>query len=107
MTLRTAIGAMKRRMGDEESGSDKNGFEAFRQSYQKVSTERSQPTCLVVEDARTMRRLVMNYLEEHRIRTISAFGREAMVVLLARQEPSLVILALRLCHADRPHPIPA
>jgi DNA-binding response OmpR family regulator len=100
MTLRTAIGAMKHRMGDEESGSDKNGFEAFRQSYQKVSTERSQPTCLVVEDDRTMRHLVMNYLEEHGIRTISASGREEVAGLLAREEPSLVILDLRLGQED-------
>src|SRR6266849_2962314 len=100
MTLRTAIGAMNQRMGDEESGSDKNGFERFRQSHQKVSVERSQPTCLVVEDDRTMRHLVMNYLEEHGIRTISASGREEVAGLLARDEPSLVILDLRLGQED-------
>jgi len=100
MTLRTAIGAMNHRMGDEESGSDKNGFERFRQSHQKVSVERSQPTCLVVEDDRTMRHLVMNYLEEHGIRTISASGREEVAGLLAREEPSLVILDLRLGQED-------
>jgi Response regulators consisting of a CheY-like receiver domain and a winged-helix DNA-binding domain len=91
---------MNRSMGDEESGSDKHGFEPFRQSHQKVSAERSQPTCLVVEDDRTMRHLVMNYLEEHGIRTISASGREEVAGLLAREEPSLVILDLRLGQED-------
>ncbi len=100
MTLRTAIGAMNHSMGDEESGSDKDGFEPFRQSHQKASAERSQPTCLVVEDDRTMRHLVMNYLEEHGIRTISASGREEVAGLLAREEPSLVILDLRLGQED-------
>src|SRR5260370_1461003 len=100
MTLRTAIGAMKHSMGDEESGSDKDGFELFRQPHQKASAERSQPTCLLVEDDRTMRHLVMNYLEEHGIRTISASGREEVAGLLAREEPSLVILDLRLGQED-------
>jgi len=100
MTLRTAIGAMNHSMGDEESGSDKDGFEPFRQSHQKVSAEHSQPTCLVVEDDRTLRHLVMNYLEEHGIRTISASGREEVAGLLAREEPSLVILDLRLGQED-------
>jgi two-component system OmpR family response regulator len=100
MTLRTAIGAMNRSMADEESGPDKGGFEPFRQSSQKVSAERSQPTCLVVEDDRTLRHLVMNYLEEHDIRTISASGREEVAGVLARDEPSLVILDLRLGQED-------
>jgi two-component system, OmpR family, response regulator len=100
MTLRTAIGAMNHSMGDEESGSDKNGFEPFRHSHQKASADRSLPTCLVVEDDRTMRHLVMNYLEEHGIRTISASGREEVAGLLAREEPSLVILDLRLGQED-------
>jgi two-component system OmpR family response regulator len=100
MTLRTAIGAMSHSMGDEGSGSDKDGFEPFRQPHQKVNAERNQPTCLVVEDDRTLRHLVMNYLEEHGIRTISASGREEVAGLLAREEPSLVILDLRLGQED-------
>ncbi len=47
-----------------------------------------------------MRHLVMNYLEEHGIRTISASGREEVAGLLAREEPSLVILDLRLGQED-------
>jgi DNA-binding response OmpR family regulator len=100
MTLTTAIGAMNRSMGDDGSGPDENGFEPFRQSHKKVGAERGQPTCLVVEDDRTMRHLVMNYLEEHGIRTISASGREEVSGLLAREEPSLVILDLRLGRED-------
>jgi len=54
--------------GGEASGSGRNGFEAFNALGQSVSTGRSQPTCLVVEDDHTMRHLVMNYLGEHDIR---------------------------------------
>src|ERR1700726_2806615 len=82
--------------GGEASGSGRNGFEAFNASGQKVSTERSQPTCLVVEDDHTMRHLVMNYLGEHDIRAISASGRDEVAGLLVREEPNLVILDLRL-----------
>ena len=62
----------------------------------RVSTERSQPTCLVVEDDHTMRHLLMNYLGEHDIRAISASRRDEVAGLLVREEPNLVILDLRL-----------
>src|SRR5467141_3549445 len=84
----------------EASGSGRNGFEAFRSSGQRISTERSQTTCLVVEDDRTMRHLVMNYLQEHDIRAISASGRDEVAALVARDEPSLVILDLPLAQED-------
>jgi two-component system OmpR family response regulator len=58
------------------------------------------PTCLVVEDDRTLRQLVINYLEDHDIRAISATGKEEVAALLAREEPSLVILDLRLGQED-------
>jgi two-component system, OmpR family, response regulator len=80
----------------EASGSGRNGFEAFNASGQRVSTERNQPTCLVVEDDHTMRHLVMNYLAEHDIRAISASRRDEVAGLLVREEPNLVILDLRL-----------
>ena len=86
--------------GSEASGSGRNGFEAFNASGQRVSTERSQPTCLVVEDDHTMRHLVMNYLGEHDIRAISASRRDEVAGLLAREEPNLVILDLRLGQED-------
>src|SRR5258708_25836261 len=75
-------------------------FEAFNPSGQRVSTERSQPTCLVVEDDQTMRHLVVNYLGEHDIRAISASGRDEAAGLLVREGPNLVILDLRLRQED-------
>ncbi len=103
MIVRTAIVATNR--GDqpvrgEASGPGRNGFEALSASGQGGSLERSQPTCLVVEDDRTMRHLVINYLREHDIRAISASGREEVAGLLARDEPDLVILDLRLGQED-------
>jgi two-component system, OmpR family, response regulator len=86
--------------GSEASASGRNGFEAFDASGQRVSAERSQPTCLVVEDDHTVRHLVVNYLAEHDIRAISASGREEVAGLFARDEPSLVILDLRLGQED-------
>ena len=69
--------------GGEASGSGRNGFEASSPSGQRVSTERSQPTCLVVEDDHTMRHLVMNYLGEHDIRAISASRRDEVAACLS------------------------
>ena len=80
----------------EASGSGRSGFEAFDASGQRVSTERNQPTCLVVEDDHTTRHLMMNYLLEHDIRAISASRRDEVAGLLVREEPNLVILDLRL-----------
>src|ERR1700738_2677548 len=87
----------------EASGSGRNGFEAFSPPGQRVSTERSQPTCLVVEDDHTMLHLVINYLREHDIRAISASGRAQAAGLLVREEPNLVILDLRLGPEDGLH----
>src|SRR5260370_36646977 len=82
------------------SGSGKNGYEAFSSLGQRVSTGRSQPTCLIVEDDHTMLHLVVDYLGEHDIRAISASGRDEVAGLLTREEPNLVILALRLGQED-------
>ena len=84
----------------EASALGRNGTESFNQSEQHNRVERSQPTCLVVEDDRTMRHLVMNYLREHGIHAISASGREEVAGLFASDEPSLVILDLRLGQED-------
>ena len=40
--------------GGEASGFGRNGFHASNPSGQRVSTQRSQPTCLVVEDDHIM-----------------------------------------------------
>jgi two-component system, OmpR family, response regulator len=79
---------------------DRNGIETLGRSEQNVALQRSQPTCLVVEDDRTMRHLVVNYLEEHDIRAISATGRGEVAGLLASEDPSVVILDLRLGQED-------
>jgi len=63
-------------------------------------SERKSPTCLVVEDDGTMRHLVTNYLEDHDIRAISASRRDEVPGLLARSQPDLVILDLRLGQED-------
>jgi two-component system, OmpR family, response regulator len=84
----------------EASGLGRNGAESFNQSEQTNRVERGQPTCLVVEDDRTMRHLVMNYLREHDIHAISASGRKEVAGLFASDEPSLVILDLRLGQED-------
>jgi two-component system OmpR family response regulator len=86
--------------GGEASGSGRNGFEVFSPSGPRVSTEHSQPTCLVVEDDHTMRHLVVNYLGEHDIRAISASRGDEVASLLVREEPNLVILDLRLGQED-------
>jgi DNA-binding response OmpR family regulator len=64
------------------------------------ASERKSPTCLVVEDDGTMRHLVTNYLEDHDIRAISASRRDEVAGLLARSQPDLVILDLRLGQED-------
>src|ERR1700731_2102568 len=97
MNMRTIVATNR---GGQPVPGERDGPEAFNASGQRVSTERSQPTCLVVEDDHTMRHLVMNYLGEHDIRAISASGRDEVAGLLAREEPNLVILDLRLGQED-------
>jgi two-component system, OmpR family, response regulator len=64
------------------------------------SADRRSPTCLVVEDDMTMRHLVTNYLQDHDIRAISASRRDEVAGLLARSQPDLVVLDLRLGQED-------
>jgi two-component system OmpR family response regulator len=55
---------------------------------------------VVVEDDHVMRRMVVDYLEEHNIRALSASGRQEVVRNFAEGEPDLVILDLRLDQED-------
>jgi two-component system, OmpR family, response regulator len=55
---------------------------------------------LVVDDDPLMKRMVINYLEEHDMRTASASGRKEMTDEFEQEEPSLVILDLRLGQED-------
>ena len=74
---------------------------ALNQSNPGVGVASGQPTrVLVVEDDTTMRHLVVNYLEEHDIRAVSASRRDEVARLLAVNETSLVILDLRLGETD-------
>ncbi|WP_455153278.1 response regulator [Bradyrhizobium cenepequi] len=103
MNLNAAIAAANRNGRPERSdggGAGGNGSDQHARSDQNLSAERGQPTCLVVEDDRTMRHLVMNYLEEHDIRALSASGRDEVTGLLVTREPNLVILDLRLGQED-------
>jgi len=59
-----------------------------------------QPRVLVVDDDPTIQHMVENYLEEHNIRTIPAYGRQDLMKQFAISEPSLVILDLRLGQDD-------
>ncbi|WP_454625914.1 response regulator [Bradyrhizobium cenepequi] len=103
MNLSAAIAAANRNGRPERGevgGAGGNGSDQPARSDQNLSAERGQPTCLVVEDDRTMRHLVMNYLEEHDIRALSASGRDEVTGLLVTREPNLVILDLRLGQED-------
>ncbi len=100
MAERTAPNRGGQAARGELNGHGRNGVETLGRLEQDLTTERSQPTCLVVEDDRTMRHLVVNYLEEHDIRAIPASGRGEVAGLLADEGPSVVILDLRLGQED-------
>ena len=55
---------------------------------------------LVVDDDPLMKQMVVNYLEEHNLRAFSASGAAELTRHLAEDEPSLVILDLRLGQED-------
>jgi two-component system, OmpR family, response regulator len=104
MIVKTAIVSMDRSnqaSRDQAVGRLGDTFEAQARSDQSAAPERGQPIrVLIVEDDRTMRHLVVNYLEEHNIRVASASGREEMVRRFSGDEPDLVILDLRLGQDD-------
>lgn len=64
------------------------------------SKTHKSPTCLVVEDDSTMRQLVTSYLEDHDMHAVSTSRRDEAVVLIARTQPDLVVLDLRLGQED-------
>jgi two-component system OmpR family response regulator len=79
---------------------DGDAFGPLGPSVASNGADRRLPTCLVVEDDTTMRDLVTNYLEDHDIRAISASRRDEVAGLLARSQPDLVVLDLRLGQED-------
>jgi len=100
MTVNAATGRgfQPARVGFDEVG--RTVDDSFEALDGKIGSERKKPVCVVVEDDITMRHLVMNYLEEHDIRTVAASRREEVSALFARGEPDLVILDLRLGQED-------
>ena len=64
------------------------------------SREHRTFTCLLVEDDDAVRLMVANYLEENDIRVICASRLSEVAPLLARNQPDLVVLDLRLGRED-------
>jgi two-component system, OmpR family, response regulator len=59
------------------------------------------PRVLVVEDDHAMRRMVVDYLEDHSMRGLSASGRQELTRhFAAGNEPDLIVLDLRLDEED-------
>jgi DNA-binding response OmpR family regulator len=55
---------------------------------------------LVVEDDHAMRRMIVDYLEDHNMRGLSASGRQELVRHCAAGEPDLIVLDLRFDQED-------
>src|SRR5262245_37999679 len=64
------------------------------------SKERRTFTCLLVEDDDAVRLMVTNYLEQNDLRVISASRPRDVAPLLARYQPDLILLDLRLGRED-------
>ena len=77
----------------------RNGTLAF--SQLDLTAANNQPARIfIVEDDPIMKGMVVDYLEEHNMRAVSASGRQEMVGHFAASEPDLVILDLRLGQED-------
>jgi two-component system, OmpR family, response regulator len=102
MTEPTEFGLPRPTMSirDEKPGFDNQTDISFNSSAANAGVERRSPTCLVVEDDDTMRHLVANYLRDHDIRAVSTSRRDEVNGLLARSQPDLVVLDLRLGQED-------
>jgi two-component system OmpR family response regulator len=104
MIVRTATVSLDRGAGrferDHAMGPVGGGIEAAAGGSDECIAS-SPPACvLVVEDDRTMRHLVVNYLEERNIKVVSASGREEMARCFEGAAPDLVTLDLRLGQED-------
>jgi two-component system, OmpR family, response regulator len=99
MTESPASNSSRQIASDQTGGFDNDTFGSLKPPAGH-GAERKSPTCLVVEDDGTMRHLVTNYLEDHDIRAVSASRRDEVAGLLARNQPDLVILDLRLGQED-------
>ena len=78
-----------------------DGTPAFGQSGLSVSASNNQQArILVIEDDPIMRGMVVDYLDQHNMRAVSASGRQELIHHFAASEPDLVILDLRLGQED-------
>ena len=100
MTASIEGGPPRPRIMPEAQGSIDQTVASFERSDTGFGVDRKSPTCLVVEDDHTLRHLVTNYLEDHHIRAVSTSRRDEVSGLLARIQPDLVILDLRLGQED-------
>jgi DNA-binding response OmpR family regulator len=100
MTPRTESAATSRAEQPTRNQADGFGSTAPGPLTAGNRADRRSPTCLVVEDDVTMRHLVANYLEDHDMRVVSASRRDEVAGLLARSQPDLVVLDLRLGQED-------
>jgi two-component system, OmpR family, response regulator len=74
---------------------------ALGQNDPHASSERHQPIgVLVVDDDPTMQHMIVDYLKDHNIRVLSAYRRQEVIRHLSAEEPSLVLLDLRLGEED-------
>jgi DNA-binding response OmpR family regulator len=66
------------------------------ESSRTMATGPSSGRILVVDDDPAVRHLISDYFGEHGIQTVSATGRSAAALQLAGEDPSAIILELRL-----------
>ena len=78
-----------------------DGTLIFGQSDLSMSASNNQQARIfIIEDDPIMRGMVVDYLEQHNMRAVSASGRQELVHHFAASEPDLVILDLRLGQED-------
>ena len=77
----------------------RNGTLAFSQS-DLTAANNQPPRIFIVEDDPIMKGMVVDYLDDHNMRGLSASGRQEMVRHFAASEPDLVVLDLRLDQED-------
>jgi two-component system OmpR family response regulator len=79
----------------------RHGRPVLVRSDQSIASEGGRPMrILVVDDDPVMNRMVVDYLEEHSMHALCAYGRREMTRHFGEAEPDLVILDLRLDQED-------
>src|SRR6267142_5379341 len=79
----------------------RNGTLAFGRADLITGAANNQPARIfIVEDDPIMKGMIVDYLEQHNMRAVSASGRQELIHHFAASEPDLVILDLRLGQED-------